>query len=119
MDLIRITGLQVEAHVGVTEEERANAQPLIVNLELRIALAPAGASDDLSDTTDYGAVSIAVADLVRASRVNLLEHLAELIVAEVRNHPKVQWVAVEVLKVNPPIPEKLESVGVRIERDLE
>jgi dihydroneopterin aldolase len=116
MDLVRIRDLQVEAHVGVTEEERAVPQTLLVNLDLQVDTVAAGASDDLADTVDYGDIATTVADLIRGMRPSLLEHLAERIAGAMEDYPKITGIAVEVMKVNPPIPEKLGSVGVRIER---
>ena len=42
---------------GVLPEERARAQPFEVDLDLAVDLAPAAASDRLSDTVDYAAVA--------------------------------------------------------------
>ena len=40
---------------GVLRKSRSEAQPFGVELELLVDLAPAGASDALADTVDYGA----------------------------------------------------------------
>jgi dihydroneopterin aldolase len=55
-DRIELRGLRVVGRVGVLDLERSQDQPLEVDLELAVYLATAGASDDLADTVDYGAV---------------------------------------------------------------
>jgi FolB domain-containing protein len=118
MDLVRISDFRIESHVGVTEEERAEPQSLLVSLDLRVDLAPAGLADDLDLTVDYGQVTIEVAELIRSLRPRLLETIAEQIAAHLAGHPGILGVTVEVLKVKPPIPENLGAVGVKIERDF-
>ena len=49
-------GLRLPASVGVLPEERERPQPLEVDLDVDVDLGAAGASDDLADTVDYGAV---------------------------------------------------------------
>ncbi|MEA2461505.1 MAG: 7,8-dihydroneopterin aldolase/epimerase/oxygenase [Actinomycetota bacterium] len=119
MDRIFVRDLEVEAHVGVTEEERSKPQKLVVQLELLVDTSAAGSSDDLNDTVDYGQVSIEAADEIRGSSARLLEHLADKVVTRVARNLRVVGVTVEIAKVDPPIPETLGSVGVRVERSFE
>jgi dihydroneopterin aldolase len=119
MDRIFVRDLEVDAHVGVTEKERSAPQKLVVQLELLVDTAAAGSSDDLKDTVDYGHVSIEAANEIREAPASLLEHLAEKVVARVARDLRVMGVTVEIAKVDPPIPETLGSVGVRIERRFE
>jgi dihydroneopterin aldolase len=62
------------ASVGVLPEERSRRQPLELDLVLTATLAPAGASDALADTVDYGAVTDAVVAACSSSGIyDLLE----------------------------------------------
>ncbi len=115
-DLIRVAGLEVEAHVGVTDEEQASPQLLLVGVEVRLDLTAAAASDDLDDTVDYGSLVEAVARRVENTRARLLEHLAAEIVDQVRTLPGVAGVTVEVAKKHPPIDRALGSVSVVLQR---
>ena len=101
---------------GVLAEEQERAQPFQVDLELIIDLAPAGASDALADTVDYGAVCDAVRRIVAKEHHQLLERLAARIADVCRADPRVQGVVVEVRKLQPPVAGQLDHVGVRIER---
>ena len=52
-DKIIIKDLEVNAHIGVTLEEQARSQRLLVTVELERDLAEAGRSDTESTTTGY------------------------------------------------------------------
>ena len=101
---------------GVLAEEQARAQPFQVDLELIVDLAPAGASDALADTVDYGVLCHVVRRIVADEHHQLLERLAARIADVCRSDPRVQGVVVEVRKLQPPVAGQLDHVGVRIER---
>lgn len=116
MDSIKVRDLRVESHVGATEEERGGAQMLSIDLDVVVDLRPAGRSDDLADTVDYGLLVKEVAKLVETSNCALLEHLAENIAARIASIEGVNGVTVEVSKDAPPIEQDVGTVAVRIER---
>ncbi len=117
-DRIRLQGLRIVAVHGVLDEERARAQPFEVDVDLHLDLAPAGASDDLSDTVDYGAVVTEVERIVTGESHLLLERLAEGIAAALlRSQPLVDAVTVEVRKLRPPVPSDLVASAVRVTRE--
>jgi dihydroneopterin aldolase len=101
---------------GVLAEEQLREQPFGVDLELLVDLAPAGASDALADTVDYGALCDAVSRVVATEHYQLLERLAARIAEVCRADPRVLGVVVEVRKLEPPVRARLDHVGVRIER---
>ncbi len=102
---------------GALPEERDRAQPLEVDLDVEVDLRPAGVSDDLADTVDYGAIGDHVAQVVAAGRPRLLEHLAnELAAAVLVVDARIVAVEVAVRKLRPPVPHDLASSGVRIRR---
>jgi dihydroneopterin aldolase len=116
-DSIELRGLRVVGSVGVLPAERAQSQPLEIDLDLAIDLAPAGASDDLGDTVDYGAVCDAVVEAVQASHVDLLERLATRIVERVLDVDRsITTVGVAVRKLRPPVPHDLATAGVHVVR---
>jgi dihydroneopterin aldolase len=115
-DTIRIRGLQVQTRVGVTPEERARPQIVVVDLEVSADLARAAASDSLEDTIDYAVLTTTVADVIRSSEARLLEHLASTVVSVVSRMDGVLGVTVEIAKRPPPVDERVDAVGVRIER---
>lgn len=115
---ILIDGLRVLARVGVPEAERAQAQPLSLDLELFVDLDAAGRSDDVADTVDYGAVAVAVADAVTAEPVALLERVAAVAADTVLAlDARTQAVTVTVTKLRPPVPRDVEATSVRLHRE--
>lgn len=116
-DAIELRGLRLAAVVGVLPHEQAQAQPLEIDLDLHLSLSPAGTSDDLALTADYGAVCAVVAEAVEGSSFALLEALAEHIAAAVLGEDgRIEQVVVAVRKLRPPVPQHLATSGVRITR---
>jgi dihydroneopterin aldolase len=98
MDTLRITGLEVSAHIGVRDWERAVRQQLFIDLEIPTTAAAAAMDDNLRDALDYGAVARRVREIVGASRCGLIETLAELIAARILSEYSVGRVTVVVHK---------------------
>jgi dihydroneopterin aldolase len=116
MDRIELRGLRAVGIHGLLPEEQLRAQPFEVDLDVELDLAPAGASDHLHDTLDYGELAAAVGRVVAGDRCALLERLAERIAEEVGADPRVKSVSVAVRKLRPPVPVDVASAGVRITR---
>ena len=72
-----LKGLRLDCVVGVYEHERANTQPVIMDIELDYDFTAAAGSDVIGDAVDYDRVAAAVADLVRRRGFQLLETMAE------------------------------------------
>lgn len=116
-DHIELRGLRLAGVVGVLPHEQAQAQPLELDLDITLDLAAAGASDDLADTVDYGAVCGAVEAVVTASSFALLEALAERVAMTViEEDSRIASVTVAVRKLRPPVAQQLDTSGVRITR---
>ena len=116
VDLIELRGLQVIGICGALPEERDRAQPLEIDLDIECDLSAAGASDDLADTLDYGAMTDTVVGLVASTSDRLLERLADRIAAALTVDGRVVAVTVTVRKLRPPVPHDLALSAVRITR---
>jgi dihydroneopterin aldolase len=100
---------------GALPEEQDRAQPFEVDVDLTADLTAAGASDDLADTVDYGAVAMTVERIVTCEHHRLLERLATRIADDVLAvDPRITGVTVTVRKLRPPVPVDLASAGVTI-----
>lgn len=112
-DRITIKDLEVQFHVGVPDEERAESQKLLLTIEMTHDLGPSGATDNLAETIDYYAVCQAVKALGQERRWKLIESLADDICEQVLNQfkpsavrvvvkkfilPDARWVSVEVTR---------------------
>ncbi|TML37680.1 MAG: dihydroneopterin aldolase [Actinobacteria bacterium] len=115
-DRIELRGLRVLGTHGVLAEERDRPQPFEVDLDVVADLGPAGASDDLSQTIDYGVLAAQVVEVVGGERCDLLERLAARIAEVVLSERRVSSVTVAVRKLRPPVPVDLASAGVRVTR---
>ena len=84
---------------GVLRAERELGQRFVVDVEMRLDLRPAGLSDDLSQTVDYGAVHERVREIVEGEELGLIEAVAERIANTIlENYPSVEAVRVRVTK---------------------
>jgi dihydroneopterin aldolase len=115
-DRIELRGLLVRGHHGVFEYERAEGQDFVVDVALDVDTSAAARSDDLTDTTDYGALALTIAAIVSGEPVNLLETLAERIATACLVDPRVTSVEVSVHKPAAPIPLTFDDVVVTIVR---
>ena len=116
-DRIELRGLRVDVICGVLPHERTTPQPLEIDVDLDADLTAAAASDDLADTVDYGAVTAAVEQVATTLQPQLLEHLAgELAATVLALDPRIREVTVAVRKLEPPVPQRLATSGVRITR---
>jgi 7,8-dihydroneopterin aldolase/epimerase/oxygenase len=91
-------------------------QPFEVDVELVLDLAPAGTSDDLAKTVDYGEVYEVVRRNVESASYRLLETLAEAISREILGAFSVDEVAVRVRKPAVQLGGPLDYAGVEIRR---
>ncbi|WP_310961477.1 dihydroneopterin aldolase [Nocardioides marmorisolisilvae] len=115
-DRLAVRGIEVLAHHGVFEFERREGQIFVLDLVLGVDTAAAAATDDLSETVDYGSL---VADAKLAAEqdpVDLIETLAQRIADVCLAREKVEWVEVTVHKPHAPIEATFSDVTLTINR---
>lgn len=116
-DRIELRGLRASGVHGVLPEERVQAQPFEVDLDIEADLSRAASSDDLSDTIDYGRVVDAAARVITDESHQLLERIAARIADDVLAcDPRATSVTVTVRKLRPPVAIELATSGVRLTR---
>jgi len=115
-DRIELRGLRALGICGALPEEQQRPQPLEVDLDVVADLARSGASDELADTVDYGAIAQAVERVIVTESFTLLERLAQRIIDVVMDDERVVEATVAVRKLRPPVPQQLDTSGVRITR---
>ena len=111
-DRIELRGLTVRGRHGVFEHERADGQDFVVDITVWIDLADAAASDDLSETYDYGSLAQRAVSIVAGPPRNLIETVAGEIADDVMNDKRVHAVEVVVHKPQAPIPQTFTDVAV-------
>jgi dihydroneopterin aldolase len=116
-DRIELRAMRFEGAHGALPFEAERPQPFEVDVVLELDLAPAGTTDDLARTVDYGTLFRVAREVVEGPHVALIETLAERIAAAIlTGHPPVAGVTVRVRKMEPPLPGTLAWAGVEIHR---
>lgn len=111
-DRIELRGLKIRGHHGVFEHERRNGQDFVIDITLWIDLARAAASDELSDTYDYGELAQLAADIVGGTPRNLIETVGAEIADAVITDERLHAVEVTVHKPHAPISQGFDDVAV-------
>jgi 7,8-dihydroneopterin aldolase/epimerase/oxygenase len=115
-DRIELRGLRARGFHGVFDFERARGQDFLVDAVLELDLAPAAASDDVTDTVHYGELAGRLVGIVTGEPVNLIETLATRLVEACLEDPRVRAATVTVHKPQAPIPHAFTDVAVTIGR---
>jgi len=114
MDKIFLSGLRVEAMIGIYPHERTSSRPVEIDLEIGVPGERVYQSGDVADTVDYAAVSERIrAELARV-RFGLLEQMSEAIANILLEEFGSPWVRVTIVK--PGALGDGVKVGVSIER---
>ncbi len=116
LDRIELRGLRALGICGALAHEQQQSQPFEIDLTVFTDLAPAGQSDALVDTVDYGDLAVVVEAIVSEGRFVLVEAMANAIATAALAHDLVEAVTVSVRKLRPPVPIDLDTTGVTISR---
>ena len=76
-DRIVLRGMEFEGRHGFSDEERADAQVIELDIELELDLRPAGTTDDLEKTVNYARVFEICRAQVEDHSYRLLEAIGE------------------------------------------
>src|SRR5690606_29636127 len=115
-DRIDLAGIEVLAKHGVYPEEKERLQPFIVDVTAHLDLAPAGRSDDLADTLDYGALASEIEKVVASESHQLIERVAQTVAETVLSHEIVDRVEVTIHKPEAPVEGAWRGTSLSIER---
>lgn len=116
LDEIRLTGLRAAGNHGVFDFERANGQEFVIDVTVRLPLAPAADGDDLARTVHYGELAEAVVAAVERDPVDLIETVAERVAGIALGFEAAHEVTVTVHKPSAPIAVPFADVSVTITR---
>jgi dihydroneopterin aldolase len=112
-DEIQIRRLKVSTHIGVPDDERAEAQNLWISIRMHPSQDFSGLSDDVSNTVDYHRVSIELAEIASAKPRHLIETMATEVAEHLLTTYPLSCVEVEIEKRILP---DADFVAVRIRR---
>lgn len=102
-------------HIGVTKEERAKAQDVLIDVHLAIDLTAAGRSDSIHDTIDYRQVWAVMQECAASEEFHLVEALAARVGRVVLDRfPAIESVDLRVAKPRALSAKGVDAVGVRV-----
>jgi FolB domain-containing protein len=113
-DCIHIERLEVRAHIGVPDEERASAQRLSFNLTLWPARRFEDLRNEIDRAVNYAAVCAEVKRFVGERRDKLIETLADALAAHLLETFAIGKIKVELRKYILP---EVEFVSVTVTRE--
>ena len=107
-----VTGLKVQAQIGVYKHEIGRVQPLIVDVELDV---PTGSSDRLAETLNYETILEAAQLLAAEGHIDLVETFAHRLADRCLADPRVTRARVRIEK---PLALAPHAVGAGVEITL-
>lgn len=98
---LTIPQIPLDVSLGITSEERATLQKVLVSLDLRFINPPLGAQNDLlQDTLNYATLAEQIETICHKKSYQLIEHLAyEIYQALKQNGIEIR---VQIFKIKPP-----------------
>ena len=110
-----IHDLELHAYHGWHRHEGEFGQPYLIHLELETDIARAAGSDHLEDALDYGEIVAATKRIFVDKKHKLVESAAvELARGLQERYAQVDAVFARVMKLKPPIPERIAAAGVEL-----
>ena len=117
MDKIHIRDLELYCNHGVYPEETFLGQKFLFDVTLYTNTRPAGLTDDLEKSINYGEISHQIKDYMSSHTYKLLEAAAENLCRELLLQTKgLEKIHLEIKKPWAPVNLPLDTVSVEIER---
>ncbi|WP_162903737.1 dihydropteroate synthase [Leucobacter sp. wl10] len=115
-DRVTLTGLEVHAHHGVFDFERARGQRFLIDAEVAVDLTAAAAGDALERTVHYGELAEAIVAAAERDPVDLIETVAERVADVALGFAGVHSATITVHKPEAPIAAAFADVSVTVVR---
>jgi dihydroneopterin aldolase len=112
MTKVFVTGLKVQAEIGVYRHEIGRVQPLVVDVELDV---PTAGAEHLADTLNYETILQAARAIAGAGHIQLVETFAERLGQACLADPRVTRARIRVEK---PLALAPDAVGAGVEITL-
>jgi FolB domain-containing protein len=113
-DVIRIERIELLAHIGVPDDERAQPQRLTINIAFSPGKSGAELNDDIAQAVNYAAVCAEVRKFVGGRRDKLIETLADKLAFHLLEEFGIRRITIELRKYILP---DVEFVSVTVTRE--
>ena len=95
MTKVFVSGLKVDAQIGVYKHEQGRAQPLVVDVELDV---PTAGAERLAETVNYETIATSARRIADEGHIGLVETFAERLARACLADPRVTRARVRVAK---------------------
>ena len=113
-DVIRIERIELLAHIGVPDDERAQPQRLTSNIAFWPRKSGAELNDDIAQAVNYAAVCAEVRKFAGGRRDKLIETLADALALHLLDMFEIRRITIELRKYILP---EVEFVSVTVTRE--
>jgi len=96
--IIRVKNLRLRTYIGINNDEIANRQDVIINIEIHYPAVKASQSDNMEDALNYRTITKKIITLVENNRFGLLEKMTNDVLSIASEHPWVTFAKVEIDK---------------------
>ncbi len=112
---LRLRGIRVHSHMGVSDSERAKPQELVVAVDVELAGEVYPATDELERAVDYAEIVRFADESARERADRLLETFALRVARRVVDHwPAAERVRVAVTKAAVPVKPATDEASVEV-----
>ena len=120
MDKILIRNLKIFAYHGVMEEEKANGQYFIFDIDALVDLSKPCESDNVNDTVNYALMVENITQTFTAQKDDLIERAAQRVAQSLfESFDRISELRILLKKPDAPIEADFDWVGVEISRKRE
>ncbi|MGM0365575.1 MAG: 2-amino-4-hydroxy-6-hydroxymethyldihydropteridine diphosphokinase [Actinomycetota bacterium] len=113
MYCVMVDNLELYGYHGVNPDEKKNGQPFVFDIGIEVADRDFANDDDIKNTVNYSEVVDLIKEVNSGRKYDLVETLAQVVAFRLlERFALAEKVNVSIKKIQPPIKEKLASVGV-------
>ena len=113
-DVVRLEQIEVQAHIGVPDDERSQPQRLTISVTFWPAKGAAELNDDIGKAVNYAEVCLELRKFVESRRDRLIETLADALAGHLLATFAIRRITIELRKYILP---EVEFVSVRVTRE--
>ena len=120
MDKILIRNLKIYAYHGVLDEEKANGQYFIFDIDASVDISLPCVTDNVEDTVNYALMVECVTEIFTSQKDDLVERAAQRVADGLfAQFEKISALRILLKKPSAPIDADFDWVGVEIHRKRE
>ena len=109
-----IRDLILQARIGIHDHERAQSQPIVINIDASVEEVTSAIADTITDVVCYETLTLQIKDVIARGHTDLVEVLAENIADTLLRDQRIMRLRIRLEK--PDAIDEAAGVGVEIER---